>query len=206
LDKPGLRERLTALAGRAGTPIVGVYEWMLSDRTKKANAALAGLGPTRRILLSDTLVADYSDEEIEVILAHELAHHRHGDIWSGIAYETVATFAGFLAAHLALRQAIPRLDLAGMADPAGMPLLILTVSLVGVLLRPLGNALSRAHERRADRFAVQLTNNPPAFISAMRRLAQQNLAEENPSRLVQAFFYTHPPIGERLRLARERFP
>lgn len=204
LDKPSLRERLTALAQKAGTPVVGVYEWMLSDRTKKANAALAGLGHTRRILVSDTLLAEYSDEEIEVILAHELAHHVHRDIWTGIFYDTTLMFACFFGAHAALRSAVPLLGLQGPADPAGMPVLLMAAGAMGLVFKPLMNALSRAHERRADDFALRLTNNPSAFISAMRRLGQQNLAEDNPSRLVQVFFYTHPPIRERLRVAQER--
>lgn len=204
LEKPPLRERLTALAQKAGTPVVGVYEWMLSDRTKKANAALAGLGRTRRILVSDTLLAEYSDEEIEVILAHELAHHVHRDVWWGIVYDTTLTCTGFFGAHLALRVAVPLLGLQGPADPAGMPVLLIVAGTMGLMFKPLMNALSRANERRADEFALHLTNNPSAFISAMRRIGQQNLAEDHPSRLVQAFFYTHPPIRERLRVAQER--
>ena len=104
-----LRDRLTALASKAGTRIMGVYEWTLSDRTKKANAALTGMGNTRRILLSDTLLAEYSDDEIEVILAHELAHHVHKDIWTSVLFDMALTFAGFFAAHLALRMAVPLL-------------------------------------------------------------------------------------------------
>lgn len=204
LDKPNLRERLLTLAQKAGTPVVGVYEWTLSDRTKRANAALAGLGRTRRILVSDTLLAEYSDDEVEVILAHELAHHVHRDVWWGILYDTALTFAGFFGAHLALRAAVPRLGLQGPADPAGLPVLLLVAGVMGLAFKPLMNALSRVHERRADDFALRLTNNPSAFISAMRRLGQQNLAEDNPSRFVQAFFYTHPPIRERLRVAQER--
>ena len=101
-----MRDRLTALASKAGTRIMGVYEWTLSDRTKKANAALTGMGNTRRILLSDTLLAEYSDDEIEVILAHELAHHVHKDIWTSVLFDMALTFAGFFAAHLALRMRV----------------------------------------------------------------------------------------------------
>ena len=201
LEKAELRDRLTALASRAGAGIIGVYEWTLSDRTKKANAALAGMGHTRRILLSDTLLADYSDEEIEVILAHELAHHVHKDIWTSVAYDIALTFVGLFAAHLALQRAVPLFGLEGAADPAGIPVLLMTAGAMGLAVKPLMNSISRSHERRADAYALRMTNNPPAFISAMRRLGQQNLAEDNPSRLVQAFFYTHPPIKERLRVA-----
>jgi STE24 endopeptidase len=201
LEKASLRDRLTALASKAGTRIMGVYEWTLSDRTKKANAALTGMGNTRRILLSDTLLSDYSDDEIEVILAHELAHHVHRDIWTSVLYDMALTFTGFVAAHLALRRAVAFFGLQGMADPAGIPILLLTVGTIGLCVKPLLNAVSRSHERRADSYALSMTENPSAFITAMKRLGQQNLAEESPSKLVQAFFYTHPPIKERLRAA-----
>lgn len=201
LGKDTLRERLTALASKAGTRVMGVYEWTLSDRTKKANAALTGMGRTRRILLSDTLLAEYSDDEIEVILAHELAHHIHKDIWMAVLFDVAVAFAGFFAAHLALRASGPHFGLQGIADPAGIPLLLFAAGTVGLCVKPLLNAISRSHERRADSFALNMTGNPLAFITAMKRLGQQNLAEESPSKLVQAFFYTHPPIKERLRAA-----
>ena len=201
LEKASLRDRLTALASKAGTRIMGVYEWTLSDRTKKANAALTGMGNTRRILLSDTLLADYSDDEIEVILAHELAHHVHRDIWTSVLYDMALTFMGFFAAHLALQRAVPFFRLQGIADPAGIPILLLTAGTIGLCVKPLLNAVSRSHERRADSYALKMTKNPSAFITAMKRLGQQNLAEDSPSKLVQAFFYTHPPIKERLRAA-----
>jgi STE24 endopeptidase len=201
LEKASLRDRLTALASKAGTRIMGVYEWTLSDRTKKANAALTGMGNTRRILLSDTLLSNYSDDEIEVILAHELAHHVHRDIWTSIFYDMALTFTGLFAAHLALQRAVPFFGLLGMADPAGIPILLLTAGALGLCVKPLLNAVSRSHERRADSYALKMTENPSAFITAMKRLGQQNLAEDSPSKLVQAFFYTHPPIKERLRAA-----
>jgi STE24 endopeptidase len=201
LEKASLRDRLTALASKAGTHIMGVYEWTLSDRTKKANAALTGMGHSRRILLSDTLLADYSDDEIEVILAHELAHHVHRDIWTSVLYDMALTFMGFLAAHVALQRAVQLFRLQGIADPAGIPVLLLAAGTIGLCVKPLLNAVSRSHERRADSYALKMTENPSAFITAMRRLGQQNLAEDSPSKLVQAFFYTHPPVKERLRAA-----
>jgi STE24 endopeptidase len=206
LQKDGLRDRLTALASRAGTRVMGVYEWTLSDRTKKANAALTGIGNTRRILLSDTLLAEYSDDEIEVILAHELAHHVHRDIWTSVMFDIALTFAGFFAAHQLLQWAVPFFGLQGISDPAGLPVLVLTAAVIGLCVRPLINAVSRSHERRADSFALKMTKNPSAFITAMRRLGQQNLAEDNPSPLVLAFFYTHPPIKERLTAAQRWKP
>jgi STE24 endopeptidase len=201
LDRPALVARLMALADRARTPVVGVYEWALSAHTKKANAALAGMGRTRRILVGDTLLADYSEDEIEVVLAHELSHHVHHDLWRGMALQAVLLFAGFLAAHLALIGLADLAGLRGRDDPAGLPILLLVAGATSLLFAPIVNALSRAQERRADRYALDATRRPEAFISAMKRLSQQNLAEDDPSRLVQWLFYSHPPIRQRIAAA-----
>ena len=201
LDRPGLRDRLVALAERAGARVLGVFEWRLSDRTRKSNAALTGLGRTRRILLSDTLLADHSDDEIEVILAHELAHHVHRDMWTGIAVETaLMTFAFFLA-DLVLSAGVGRFGITGKADVAALPLVALAGGAASIALSPLANALSRAHERRADRYALEMTRNVAAFVTAMKRLGARNLAEEHPSRFVELLFYTHPPLAARIEAA-----
>jgi STE24 endopeptidase len=203
LERPALVSRLHGLAARAGTAVIGVYEWALGDKSRRANAALTGLGATRRILISDTMLADYSDEEIEVVLAHELGHHVHRDIWRGIAFESALMVLGFAVTHQVLGLFGPRLGLQRIDDLAGVPLLALTAGAVSLVLTPLALALSRRHERKADRFALELTSNPSAFISAMRRLGAQNLAEERPSRLVRWLFHSHPPLDERLAFARE---
>jgi STE24 endopeptidase len=202
LERPALAERLMKLAAGARTNVNGVFEWVLSSHTRKANAALAGLGRTRRILLSDTLLADYSEDEIEVVLAHELAHHVHRDLWRGLAVQTLALFAGFYLAGLILQAIADPLALRGISDPAGLPALMLIGGLWTLLLMPVVNALSRAQERAADRYALETTRNVDAFVTAMKRLSQQNLAEEYPSRLVRWLFYSHPPIRERIDAAR----
>ena len=202
LDRPALVDRLMSLAARARTDVVGVFEWVLSGHTRKANAALAGMGRTRRILLSDTLLADYSEDEIEVILAHELAHHVHRDLWRGIAVQSVILVGGFFVAGLILRAAARPLELRGMSDPAGLPLLLLCGGIWSFLALPLANAMSRAQERAADRYALAATQNVDAFVTAMKRLSQQNLAEEYPSPVVRWLFYSHPPIRERIDAAR----
>ncbi len=158
-------------------------------------------GRTRRILLSDTLLAEHSDEEIEVILAHELAHHVHRDIWSGIALETVLIALGFFAADRALTAMAGSFGLAGKGDVAALPVLLLAAGAVSILFLPIANGVSRVHERRADRYALRLTGNAPAFISAMKRLAAQNLAEERPSRLVEVLLHSHPSTQARIEAA-----
>ncbi len=201
LGSEPLRLRLISLADRAGARVLGAYEWGLGEKTRKANAALTGLGTTRRILVSDTMLAEYSDDEIEVVLAHEIAHHVHGDIWKGILFESALILAGLYAAARVLSGLAPAFSFRGAADVAGLPLLLLAAGAVSFVMLPLAQAMSRAFERNADRFALRLTKNPAAFVSAMRRLAAQNLAEEHPSKFVQVLFYSHPPVRERIAAA-----
>ena len=204
LDRPLLQDRLRTLSHRAGAPVLGVYEWELGGKTRRANAALVGVGSTRRILLSDTLLADYSDDEIEVILAHELAHHTHRDVLKSVAAQTCLLLAGFAAAAAAfdVRATVGNGGWRHAADVAGLPVLLLAVGAVSVVLSPAIHALSRRHERRADAYALQLTSRPAAFVSAMRRLGAQNLAEPQPSRAAVWLFHSHPPIEERIDRAR----
>ena len=202
VTRASLVDRLISLSERAGMPVLGVYEWGLGTRTRGANAALVGAGSTRRILLSDTLLADYTDDEIEVILAHEMAHHVHNDIAYGLALETVLMFGASFAAATALRTLWQPLGLSSPSDVTGLPLLLLAGGAFTLAARPVAHAFSRRSERRADRFALHLTGHQPAFVSAMRRLALQNLTEESPSRATVVLFHTHPPVEERIGAAR----
>ena len=201
LDRDALCARLLALAERAGARVLGAYEWGLGEKTTKANAALAGLGGTRRILVSDTMLAEFSDDEIEVVLAHEIAHHVHGDIWKSIAFESGLIVAGFYLASQVLRTLARPAGFRGVDDVAGLPLLVLAAGTVSLVMVPAAHAMSRGFERSADRFALALTRNPHAFVSAMRRLGAQNLAEEHSSKIVQWLFYSHPPVRERIAAA-----
>ncbi len=202
LEREELRARLLALAERAGTPVVDAFQWRIGDRTTKANAALVGIGRPRRILVSDTLLAGHSDDEIEAVFAHELAHHVYGDIWSALALEAALVALGCYVADAVLTVFPTIVGLEGKADIAGLPLVVLAGGAVSLALKPVVNALSRAHERRADRYALETTRNSAAFISAMRRLAATNLAEERPSRLVELLFHTHPSATARIEAAK----
>jgi STE24 endopeptidase len=206
LDRASLRERIESLSRRAGVPVLGVYEWGLGDRTRRANAALVGTGRTRRILLSDTLLAHYTDDEIEVILAHELGHHAHRDIRNGLVIESLVIALGSAAAAGVLHLVWRALRLDGPTDVAGLPLLLLTAGVVSLLTTPVVNAWLRRNEHRADRFALAMTERPDAFVSAMRRLAAQNLAEERPSTTTLWLFHTHPPFEQRIQAARTFLP
>jgi STE24 endopeptidase len=203
LGRGALRDRIVALSARAGVRVVDVREWALGGRSRRASAALAGAGATRRILLSDTLLADFSDDEIEVILAHELGHHVHGDVVEEIAARFTVLLLAFLAAAASVAAARSPFGYSSPSDPAALPLVALVVFLVSIAARPLLNALSRRHERRADRFALSHASRPDAFIAAMRRMAAQNMAEERPSKPALWLFHGHPPVAERLTHAEE---
>lgn len=202
LADDALARRLLALASRAGAPALGVFEWPTGERTRRANAALAGLGATRRIIVSDTLLTDFSADEMAVIVAHELAHHAHRDVWRTLLLQTGTLLAGAYVVHGLMHALASPAGLAGPFDPTGAPLLVLLAGGWSVTTTPLAHAVSRTHERRADRFALDLTRDPASFASAMRRLGQQHLADDSPSPLVRLLWHAHPPMGERLAAAR----
>ena len=196
-----LAERLMKLAEGAHTKVRGVFKFDMSKRTKAANAALTGLGNTRRIVLGDTLINEFSTDEIEVVLAHELGHHVHKDIPILIAFGTLMTMGGLYLASLALNWAVGYFGFSSPADIAGLPALGLLLGAFSLLTQPLGNAVSRWRERMADGYALQSTGKAEAFASAFIRLANQNLGEVDPEKWVVFMFYDHPPLGERIKMA-----
>lgn len=202
LQDEDLKLRLVRLGERAGTRVRGVYKWHLSEKSKKANAALTGLGNTRRIILADTLLENYSPDEIEAVLAHELGHHVHRHIIKGIAVQAGVTFVGFWAANWALHYAIDRWHMfESLADFANLPLVVLIFALLSFLLMPALNAFSRFNERQADRYAFENIASIGPFVSSMNKLADQNLAERTPSKWVEWWFYSHPAIARRIAAA-----
>jgi STE24 endopeptidase len=202
MENEELRRRLVLLSERAGTRVRGVYKWKLSEKSKKANAALTGLGATRRIILADTLLDHYSDDEIEAVLAHELGHHVHRHIFKSILVQAGITLAGFWLANEVLRYAVERGNMfETMSDFANLPLLALVATVLSFLLMPALNAYSRFNERQADRYCFQSVASVEPFITSMNKLAEQNLAEKTPSRWVEWFFHSHPAIAKRVAAA-----
>jgi STE24 endopeptidase len=202
LQNEELKARLIRLGERAGTRVRGVYKWQLSEKSKKANAALTGLGNTRRIILADTLIDNYSAEEIEAVLAHELGHHVHKHIVKGIAVQAVVTFIGFWAANWVLQYASDRWHIfEQLSDFANLPLVALTFVVLSFILMPAMNAFSRYNEREADLYAFENIATVDPFISSMNKLAQQNMAERTPSRWVEWWFHSHPAIARRVAAA-----
>jgi Zn-dependent protease with chaperone function len=202
LQNDELKSRLVKLSEAAGTRVRGVYKWNLSEKSKKANAALTGLGNTRRIILADTLLEHYSPDEIEAVLAHELGHHVHKHILKSIAVQAGITLAGFWAANWLLHYAMERWHVfETLSDFANLPLLVLVSTVLSFLLLPALNAFSRYNERQADRYAFQSIASIQPFISSMNKLAEQNLAERSPSKWVEWFFHSHPAISRRVAAA-----
>ena len=202
LDNEDLKQRLVRLGERAGTRVRGVYKWHLSEKSKKANAALTGLGNTRRIILADTLLDHYSPDEIEAVLAHELGHHVHRHILKSIAVQAGITLLGFWAANAVLHYAIDQRHMfETLSDFANLPLLALVSTILSFLLLPLLNAYSRYNERQADRYCFRSIPSIGPFISSMNKLADQNLAERAPSKWVEWFFHSHPAISKRVEAA-----
>src|SRR5579862_9644363 len=203
LENEELKRRLIVLSERAGTRVRGVYKWHLSEKSKKANAALTGLGATRRIILADTLLDNYSPDEIEAVLAHELGHHVHRHILKSIFVQAGITLFGFWAANWALHYAVDQHMFEELSDFANLPLLALVSVVLSFLLMPALNAYSRFNERQADRYAFESIASVEPFISSMNKLAEQNLAERTPSKWVEWFFHSHPAISRRLAAAEE---
>ena len=203
LEDGSLLERLRKLTEGTTLSIEGVYQLHLSEETKKANAALAGLGNTRRVLLGDTLLAQFTPEEIEVVFAHEIGHHVYRHLPKSIILNIALSLAGFCLVHQVLSAcARPEmLGYSGIADPAALPLLLFVLAVFGLSLSPMLNALSRFHERQCDRYALERTHNKSAYRSAFIKLAKVNKSDPDPHPLVALLFHDHPPIRERLAMA-----
>ena len=203
LENESLNQKLVALAQRVGAKVLGVYRMAMSEKTKKANAAFAGLGATKRIILGDTLLDHFAEDEIEVVMAHEMAHYKHGDISKMLAWGTLTTFVGFWIADRGLRWGLVKFGFERISDLGAFPLLALCLFGFGLVVMPVNNAFSRWREWKADHAALELTGNPGGFIRAMRKLAEQNLADLSPHPLVECLFHDHPSLARRIAWAEQ---
>jgi STE24 endopeptidase len=196
-----LAERLLQLARRSGTYVRGVFKFDMSKRTKQANAGLTGLGNTRRIIIGDTLLNEFTPDEIETIMAHELGHQVNKDIPLGIIFGSITTLVGLFLASLGLSWGVRAFGFSGTADIAAFPLLLIVLGVYGLVTMPIENGFSRWRERRADEYALSLTHNGTAYTSALKRLANQNLSDADPEAWVEWLLYSHPALGKRIAMA-----
>lgn len=198
LEDEDLKERIKKLAVDAGIQVQNVFKFNMSKNTKKANAAFTGLGKSKRILLGDTLLDSYSNDEIETVIAHELGHYKHKHIIKNIIIGTISSFLTlFLIAYL-YKTSLPWFGFTNITSIAALPLLSIWGMIIGLIQNPLSNILSRKYEYEADRYAVKSTGNPAAFTSALEKLTDQNLGDKEPHPFVEWFFYSHPSIKNRV--------
>jgi STE24 endopeptidase len=204
VDDPDLQNRVDRLARRTGKHVCGIFEWSLGEKTRKANAAVVGWGNTRRIIVSDTLLENFSGEEIEVIIAHELCHHVKNHLWYGMALQSVLTFAAFYAAHRVMPPLSRSFGLNGIADVANFPLLALVMTTLSLLVLPVVNYYSRRLETEADLYALDVTGDALAFVSSMEKLAELNMTNKTPNKIIEFIFHSHPSVETRIKVAADR--
>lgn len=202
IEHEDLSRAVAELARRCGVRVVGVYRLGLSAKTKKANAALAGIGATKRIFLGDTLLDQFAPAEVLSVLAHEFGHYRYAHVPKLIAGAALIAVTGMWVADVMMRALAELLGISDITSVATLPLLLLALTLFGLLSLPCTNALSRYFERQADRFALETTGDAAAFISAMERLAASNLANPEPHAVIEWLLHSHPSIARRIAAAR----
>jgi STE24 endopeptidase len=203
VEDADLKKRIVDLSSRYGLPIQNVYSINLSRTTKKANAAFMGMGKTKRVVLSDTLLENFNADEIEAVVAHELGHFKHKDIWKQLVLGVTTSFIGFWIVFQVLDPLARKLGMEGVGDIAALPLIYLIFFTFHLVLMPLQNGFSRMLERAADRFALRAFPRKDAFISCMDKLADVNLAERDPHPLIEWLFFDHPAINKRIQMAKE---
>ena len=199
LEDPVLRDRILELAERLRVKVRGVFVFDMSKNTKKANAAVTGIGGSKRILLGDNLIANLTDDEVEAVFAHEMGHYSMHHVWKMMLAGTVQTFVGLCLVAQVYEASLTWLGFARPDTIAALPLLGLELALFSLITGPLGNALSRMFERSADEFAWKVTNGTDALARALRKLASINIIDVHPHPIVEFLFASHPSVESRIR-------
>ena len=201
LDNEDIIKRMEKLAAEGRFKLDGVYRFNMSKTTKKANAAFTGIGKSKRIILGDTLLDEFSLDEIESVFAHEVGHYVHKHLMINVAIGTLSSYLSLFIAHVIYNYSITPLGFSSQADLAALPLLFLVLTVISLISSPLTNMLSRAHERQADTYVLKKSSNPSAFLSALKKLAKTNLSDESPHRIIEFLFHSHPSINKRIKFA-----
>jgi len=203
IDNEQLKNTLNDLMQQHGLKLKGIYSFNLSKNTNKANAAFTGLGKSRRIILSDTLINEFSINEIKSVFAHELGHYIHKHILKNIIISGFIIIISFYICSYFYEITLPSAGYTNRFDIAALPLLIFYLSVFSLLLMPVLNTLSRYYEKQADMYALATTNDPDSFISTMEKLAAMNLSTKEQHPLIEFFMYSHPTIAKRIALAND---
>jgi STE24 endopeptidase len=173
-----------------------------SVKTKKAIGALAGIGNTRRIILSDTLLNKYTPDEIECVIGHELGHHVYRHLGKLLAMVSVLFFVGLFIVDQVLQRTVTYFGFSGIGDIASLPLLALVLGLFFLIVTPIQNTISRKLEGHADQYELELVNKPDAHISLMVKLYDQNLRHADPHPIIEFIYHSHPSGKKRIERAR----
>ncbi|APV45421.1 Ste24 endopeptidase [Dehalogenimonas formicexedens] len=201
IDEGELKDRLNALAAKAGVKVSGIYIIEFSQKTSLANAAVMGLGRTKRIVISDTLINAYTPDEIDVVMAHELGHQRNGDVWRLFGFQSVIYLGVFWLASALYAFWVQQTDYVNQSDPAALPLFLFCLTVTAAPSLGLQSWFSRRVEGGADAFALRLTGESDVFISAMTKLTDQNLGESRPSSFLERLGQDHPSYIDRVKMA-----
>lgn len=199
LEEGPLQKKILDLCMAVGITVEGIFVFDMSKNTKKANAAFTGIGKSRRIILGDTLIANFTDEEIETVFAHELGHYKLKHVWRMMVVGTVNSFLGLYLTAVLYEWSLGWFGFTGIDTIAALPLLTVWLGLYSLVTGPIANGISRSHERAADRYAIATTGNKQAFINSLKKLAAINLADAQPHPLVEFLFHSHPSIEKRIR-------
>lgn len=197
IENEELKNRIINLSTNVNMKVENVFQFNMSKNTKKANAAFTGLGKTKRILLGDTLIKDFSEDEIETVIAHELGHYKHKHITKNLIIGTITSFLTLFLLAKFYYLSLPLFGFSEITQIAALPLLSLWGTLIGIIETPITNYISRKYEYQADEYAVRSTNKKDIFIRTLEKLTEQNLSDKNPHPLVEWFFYSHPSIKKR---------
>lgn len=203
IENESIKNKILALCENAGVKIKGIFTFDMSKNTKKANAAFTGMGKSKRIILGDTLMNNFSESEIEIVFAHEMGHYKKRHILKIMIVSTVLTFAGLFITAKLYEASLGYFGFTSVSEIAALPLLFLYLSLYGLITTPISNILSRKYEWEADTFALETTNDKESFISAFEKLAEQNLADKTPNKIIEYLFHSHPSIEKRIQFAKE---
>ncbi len=204
IDREELRKRISSMANDMGLSVEGIFKFNLSKETKKANAAFTGIGKAKRVILGDTLLENFSDDEIMSVLAHELGHFKEKHIWKLSAVGTVFTFLGLFLVSQLYAYVIGVTAFESITSLAALPIITLFLIVFNFIVGPVQNAISRRFERQADDYSVKLFRQPEITIRSLEKLAEQNLADPAPHPAIEFLFYSHPSIPHRVERIREQ--
>lgn len=197
IENEELKNRVLKLAEKAGMKVENIFQFNMSKNTKKVNAMFTGLGKTKKIILGDTLLNEYTTDEIETVIAHEMGHYKHKHIIKNLFIGTVSSFLMFFLIAYFYQISLSWFSFSNISQIAALPVLSLWAMIIGFLMEPLTNIISRKFEYQADEYAVKSTNKKQIFKNTLNKLTEQNLSDKDPHPLIEWLFYSHPSIKNR---------